>query len=194
MMMMVKSLWLDGWLTTLDTLHISSLFSSSLQTGFGLKITSVFMRPRYSWGFKMLLVLFFSLLCSQTVKRSSQHCLKNRDRYLDDCIIFAFVWNVHVNCLICRKSYNLIWFALQVVSQFTSSPNMTVANYTASNVNSTMAAPRTTTAPAGAAYQLQSSSVFVLISGSILTLLIHHRCWDRCFSLTAVHLPPECCS
>lgn len=73
------------------------------------------------------------------------------------------------------------------MSQATTSPNITATNQTVSNVNSTMATTRTTTTLAGAAYQLQSSVVFVLISGTISTMLIRHRCWAT--SVAGHHSP-----
>ncbi|KAG7320159.1 hypothetical protein KOW79_016012 [Hemibagrus wyckioides] len=82
----------------------------------------------------------------------------------------------HITAVHLGLIFFLTCLTTQVVSQSTLSPNMTAANHTVSHVNSTMATNRTTTTPAGAAYQLQSSSVFVLISGTISTILIHHRC------------------
>ncbi|KAL7827762.1 hypothetical protein AOLI_G00309140 [Acnodon oligacanthus] len=73
----------------------------------------------------------------------------------------------------------------QVVSQTTSSANSTMSpmsNQTVNTNNGTMATStyvgpmNTTTAPAGTAYQLQSSALFVVISGTIATMLVHYCC------------------
>ncbi|KAF4079483.1 hypothetical protein AMELA_G00178590 [Ameiurus melas] len=85
--------------------------------------------------------------------------------------MMAHITVVHLGFL-----FFLTCLTTQVVSQSTMSPNITAANQTVSNVNSTAATTRTATTLAGTAYQLQSSVVFVLISGTISTMLIRHRC------------------
>ncbi|KAL7882968.1 hypothetical protein SRHO_G00006260 [Serrasalmus rhombeus] len=73
----------------------------------------------------------------------------------------------------------------QVVSQTTSSANSTLSpmsNQTVNTYNGTMATStyvgpmNTTTAPAGTAYQSQSCALFVVISGTIATMLVHYCC------------------
>ncbi|KAL6459697.1 hypothetical protein MHYP_G00314560 [Metynnis hypsauchen] len=70
----------------------------------------------------------------------------------------------------------------QVVSQTTDSTMSPMSNQTVNTYNGTMATStyvgpmNTTTAPAGTAFQLRSSALFVVISGTIATMLVHYCC------------------